>query len=117
MGTRKFSPTSHLPSIQQLRSLHKKSHKSGGRNRGGASDSDGNKSEEAGGDEITSIDDAVSLDETKEHMQRVVDGICKELSQMRSGKADAGMFDHIRFVMAIIFELTEMRAPLRLVLL
>ncbi len=114
MGVRKLSPASHLPSIQQLRPLHKKKHKDGGRDRG-APDNDGNKSE-AGG-EILSIDDAASLDETKERMQRVVDGIYKELSQMRSGKADAGMFDHIRFVMARVFELTEMRAPLRLVLL
>ncbi len=117
MGVRKLSPVSHLPSIQQLRPLHKKSHKGGRRDRGGATDSDGKRSEEAGGDEITSIDDAASLDETKERMQRVVDGIHKELSQMRSGKADAGMFDHIRFVMMRVFEFREMRVPLHLVLL
>ncbi len=115
MGVRKLSPVSYLPSIQQLRPLHKKSHKGGHRDRGGASDSDGKRSEEVGGDEITSIDDAASLDETKERMQRVVDGIHKELSQMRSDKADAGMFDHIRFVMMRVFGFREMRVPLHLV--
>ncbi len=114
MGVRKLSPASQLPSIQQLRSLHKKKHKSGRRDRGGTPDNDGDVSEGAGG-EILSIDDAASLDETKERMQRVVDGIYKELSQMQSGKADAGMYDHIRFVMPrVLFELTEMRGPLRL---
>ncbi len=107
MVVRKLTPVSYLPSIQQSRTLHKKSHKGGRRDRGGVSDSDDKRSDEIGGSEITLIDDAASLDETKERMQRVVDGINKELSQMRSGKADAGMFDHIRFVMMRVFEFTE----------